>query len=81
MQRTTIMLPEDLKRRAMRRARELGISFGEFVRTCMEDELRPKKQDRAGERDPLYAVPVHKGKVPADLSKNIDTYLYDEDER
>jgi len=35
-QRTTIVLPDTLKRRATARARAQKISFGEFVRQAIE---------------------------------------------
>ena len=35
MKRTTVMLPPELKARAMRSARERGISFGELLRRSL----------------------------------------------
>jgi len=38
-ERTTVTLPSQLKQRAVARAREQGISFGEFVRQAVEQSL------------------------------------------
>lgn len=80
MQRTTIMLPEELKRRALRRARELGISFGEFVRTCMDEGVKKPNKNKGKPRDAFFADhAVWSGPAPRDGARNTDTYLYDED--
>ena len=78
MQRTTVMLPQDLKLQAERHAREMGISFGELIRESLEamlsgsDERRPMV-------DPLFSDDaVYVGKAPIDLSVNHDRYLYGE---
>jgi hypothetical protein len=77
MNRTTIVLPEELKLRAQERARRSGISLAEFIRQSLEAQLR----SAAGrpQVDPLFAdVPIYRGPVPADLSVDHDRYLYDE---
>jgi hypothetical protein len=78
MHRTTVMLPEDLKARAMLRARERGISLGELLRECLAATLHaPAGDDRAG--DPLFAdAAVYGGAAPSDLARDHDRYLYDE---
>ena len=80
MQRTTVVMPVSLKKRAMSRARQRNISFAEFVRQAVEMlALLPPKRRLKG-RDPLFFdVPVYDGPVPADISINLDKYLYDED--
>lgn len=76
MTRTTIMLPEGLKLRASRRARELGISLGELIRESVERRLDAGAS--LGE-DPLFSeVPVFEGSVPPDLSEEHDRYVYGE---
>jgi hypothetical protein len=80
MQRTTVVFPVSLKKRAMALARQRKISFGEFVRQAVEQSafLPPKRRLKG--RDPLFFdVPVYDGPVPADISINHDKYLYDED--
>ena len=45
MKRTTIMIPEDLKIRATRRANAIGISLGEFIREPLEKALKSNPAD------------------------------------
>ena len=78
MHRTTIMLPEDLRRRALRKAHELGISLGEYVRNCMDKDLQHPKKGNEKKRDPLFDIKVWTGPAPRDGSTNVDKYLYDE---
>ena len=69
------MLPEPLKARAMRRARRLGISLGEFIRRSMQSMLDGAAG--APEQDPLVADDaVFEGPVPSDLSVAHDRHLY-----
>ena len=75
MKRTTVMIPEKLKGRSVRRARELGISLGEFIRRSMEALL--EKAQATGEDDPFLADgAVFRGPAPRDLSAKHDEYLY-----
>ncbi len=48
MRRTTVMIPEDLKIRAARRANSAGLSLGGFIRESLERSL---KSDAAGTLD------------------------------
>jgi len=41
MKRTTVMIPEDLKIRASKRANAVGISLGEFIRESLKRALKP----------------------------------------
>jgi hypothetical protein len=75
MQRTTIMLPPALKLRAERRARELGISLGELIRTSLA--FRVETATPVDRDDPLLSDDaVFNGQAPADLAQRHDTYLY-----
>ena len=80
MERTTIMLPADLKDKTMRLARRLGISFGEMVRNTLEQTVsRSEGKRRERKADPLFAdTAVFQGKGPKDLSVNHDKYLYED---
>ena len=73
MFRTTIMLPQDLKSQAEEKARQLGVSLGEFIRKSMWFSLKavPKNRDSFLGDHALYT-----GKVPKDLSARHDDYLY-----
>ena len=78
MDRTTLMLPSELKARAQKRAQDLGISLGQLVRQALELELGKEGADRQS-ADPLFAdEAVWSGRAPADLAANHDRYLYDE---
>ena len=70
------MLPADLKVKALDRAREQGLSLGEFLRRSLEASLAgPGEPPRKA--DPLFSdASVYEGPVPADLAANHDDYLY-----
>jgi hypothetical protein len=78
MRRTTVMIPEDLKIRAARRANSTGLSLGGFIRESLERVL---KSDAAGTLDdPFWADnAVYEGDAVVDLAKNHDIYLYGEE--
>ncbi len=77
MKRTTIMLPEDLRRRARARARQRGVSLGELIRDSLDASLPHVSYDGAG--DPLFEDVVFEGPAPRDLSREHDKYLYDDE--
>lgn len=71
------MLPPELKARAIREARNLGISFGEFVRQALAQSL---SQARGPRTDSLVSdSAVFSGPAPADLSQEHDRHLYGEE--
>lgn len=77
--RTTIVLPLDLKERAVSRARAEGISFAEFVRRAVEIQLNVSSK-RASEQatgDPfLDHLRIIDDAGPADWSTRVDEVLY-----
>lgn len=74
MHRTSLMMPEDLKVRAERKSRQLGMSMGQFVRLSLEDELA--KYERH-DPDPLLAdTVVYRGAAPDNVSQEHDALLY-----
>lgn len=84
--RTTIVLPPELKRRAVSRARRQGISFGEFVRRAVEKQValptvkivKPPRKRKTG--DPFWDNLVFfEDDGPTDLSVRHDDYIYGED--
>jgi hypothetical protein len=77
MKRTTIMLPEGLRRRAMSLARQKGVSLGELIRDSLDAAL-PEVSYDAG-HDPLFEDVVYDGPAPKDVSVKHDRYLYDEE--
>jgi hypothetical protein len=71
------MLPPELKEKAMRRARERGISLGEFLRESLVLALNSKVAQKRKD-DPLFAdQAVFEGAAPSDLAERHDQYLYD----
>jgi hypothetical protein len=76
MKRTTVMLPDELKARAERRAYERGISFGQLVRESVEIALSTTDEEQRA-KDPLFHdEATYDGEAPADLSEAHDEYLY-----
>jgi len=54
--RTTLVLPADLKARAVAQARKQGISFGEFVRRAIQNQFRVPAKDSSKNKaaDPFF---------------------------
>lgn len=77
MKRTTIMLPPDLKLKALQRANQMGISLGELIRNSLVALLHHSKEQTTD--DPLFADnDVFNDQGSQDLAKNHDRYLYRE---
>ena len=75
MERTTIMLPADLRLRAARRAAAGGTSLGEFIRQAMLEKLAAPPEPRGD--DPFWSDrEVFAGAAPGDLAARHDDYLY-----
>ena len=79
MLRTTVVLPPRLKDAALQQARTAGISFGEFLRRAVAKAVADSAPPSRGRRDSLLDdTAVFDGKVPDDLSRRPDSYLYGE---
>lgn len=76
MKRTTVMLPADLRRRAFRRAKEQGVSFGVVVRDSLDSSL-PALDDSCGADSLLSDAVVWRGRAPRTLAREHDRFLYD----
>ena len=75
MQRTTIMLPRDLKERAVREARDRGVSLGELIREALAALMRGDREISTD--DPLIAdSAVYDGPIPTDSADRHDDLLY-----
>jgi hypothetical protein len=72
MHRTTILLPNELRRRADREAKALGISLSELIRR----RLAADQEQVTDERPRFFARQPWPGPGPADTAANHDTYLY-----
>ncbi len=78
MERTTILLPRDLKARSQIRAKGQGISLGQFVRESVKAMLARTAEEPSAS-DPLFADDaVYLGQTPSDLALRHDRYLYGE---
>jgi len=75
MKRITVMIPEDLKIRATRRANAIGISLGEFIRESLEKALKSRL---VGPFDDPYLNDnaVFEGETLVDLALDHDEYLF-----
>lgn len=72
MKRTSILIPDDLKRRAERYAREHEMSLAALVRSALQDKIRPT----VPARDPIFSDDVvFEGETPPDLSARHEDYL------
>ncbi len=72
MHRTTIMLPPDLRRKADKEAKALGISLSELIRRRLggNDEAEAALRPRFFTRQPWQ------GSGATDVAANHDDYLY-----
>jgi hypothetical protein len=78
-ERTTVVLPAPLKERAVARAREQGISFGEFVRRAVEKVVTVPPRGAAARKtgDPFWDnLKTYDGGGPRDVAAHHDEYLY-----
>lgn len=73
MHRTTILLPNKLKRDAERRARREGLSLSALIRQRLSAEL-----EEAEEPPSFFSRKPWTESAPADLSAKHDDYLYGE---
>jgi hypothetical protein len=79
MHRTTLMLPRELKARALKEAKAHGVSLGEWIRQVVATALRRRSGSKDA-RDPLYDdAAVFRKPGPKDLAEQHDRYLYGED--
>lgn len=72
MHRTTIMLPEDLRRSADREAKELGISLSELIRRRLADKGTKAEKSRPR----FFSRQPWEGAGTDDIAANHDAYLY-----
>jgi hypothetical protein len=81
MNRTTIVLPQDIKAAALKRAQARGVSFGALVREAL-DKLLQEPAENAAQRSRRQAVAAllqfgqQAPAGPADLSARLDDHLY-----
>ena len=73
MTRMTVELPDPLKSRITRAARQKRITVGQFVRETLEHALASPARSTKGT---MFDLEVYKGRAPTDVSANVDAYLY-----
>ncbi len=79
MDRTTIMLPPELKTRASNQAKKMKISLGQYIREALKKSLEMENR-REAEEDALFLdTAIFDGKFPEDLAADHDRYLYGDD--
>lgn len=78
MDRTTVMLPSDLKIRASNQAKKMGISLGQLIRQTLEESLDTEKRAKTDDDSLFLDNVVYGGKTPKDVASKHDTYLYGE---
>jgi hypothetical protein len=72
MHRTSILLPLELRRRANREAKSLGISLSELIRRRLAGDDKESKSKRPR----FFARQPWTGPGPSDTSSRHDEYLY-----
>jgi hypothetical protein len=78
MKQTTIMLPLDLKMKAIEYAHTKHISLGELIREILDQILNSKKKYNT--KDVFFSDRVvFSGRAPKDSAKKHDDYIYGED--
>ena len=76
MDRTTIMLPPDLKIRASNEAKKMRISLGQYIREALKKSLEMENRNEADEDSLFLDNAVFEGTIPEDLASDHDGYLY-----
>ncbi len=76
MDRTTIMLPPELKTRAANQARKMRISLGQYIREALKKSL-DMDNSRGLDEDSLFVDnAVFDGAAPKNLASDYDEHLY-----
>ncbi len=78
MQRTTIMLPLELKNRAAKHCEQKGMSLGRVIREALEKEINRQEMKDHSIDCFFEDKAVYQGDAPDDLSARHDEYLYRE---
>ena len=76
MDRTTIMLPPELKTRVSNQAKKMRISLGQYVREALKKSLEIESRQEADDDSLFLDNVVFDGTTPEDLASGHDGYLY-----
>jgi hypothetical protein len=80
MDRTTIMLPPELKIRASNQAKKMKISLGQYIRETLKKSLETDNRKGSGDDSLFLDTAIFEGATPEDLSSDHDAYLYEDTE-
>lgn len=76
MYRTTVLLPEELKKKVEYRARLSDVSLGEFVRKSLEQALSNKGLNSLRNDPFIMDKNIYSKDIGSDVSKRHDDYIY-----
>jgi len=76
MDRTTIMLPPELKTRASNQAKKMRISLGQYIREALQKSLDMENRPEANDDSFFLDNAVFNGPTPENLASDHDEYLY-----
>jgi len=76
MDRTTIMLPPELKTKASNQAKKMKISLGQYIREALKKSLEMENRLEAEDDSLFLDNAVFNGTTPEDLASDHDRYLY-----
>ena len=76
MDRTTIMLPPELKTRAYNQAKKMRISLGQYIREALQKSLDMENRNEVNDDSFFLDNVVFNGTTPEDLASDHDGYLY-----
>jgi hypothetical protein len=76
MDRTTIMLPSELKTRASNQAKKMRISLGQYIREALKKSLKMEYRPEADDDSLFLDNAVFTGTTPEDLASDHDRYLW-----
>ena len=81
MDRTTIMLPPELKIRASNQAKKMRISLGQYIREALKKSLEMENRHETEDDSLFLDKAIFDGTVSKDLASDHDRYLYGDDKR
>jgi hypothetical protein len=76
MDRTTIMLPPELKTRAANQAKKMRISLGQYIREALQKSLEMENRSEPNDDSFFLDDAVFDSTAPEDLAAHHDEYLY-----
>jgi hypothetical protein len=79
MDRTTIMLPPELKTRVSNQAKKMRISLGQYIREALKKSLETENRRKPGDDSLFLDNAVFDGSTPENLASGHDGYLYGDD--